>query len=402
MNFTHLHTHSRYSLMRGTASLEALCRRVLELGMDTVALTDTNGLYGLIFFLQVAREMGVRPIIGAEVVTDDERAVILVKDREGYANLCRVLTRQHGKEDFVLSDCLGEHGEGIVVLSDTVALLRKLKGQDDLYVELMGGRANRGLLDFARREGLPPVATNGVFFLDSQEHALHALLRAIDLNTKLSRLPLKKVAPPSAWLQSPAEMAARFPHVPDALENTLVIADKCRFRGNFGAVVSPGLDGMDPKDLMDRLRRKSVEGALRRYGEVTPAVRDRLNYELSVIEAKGFASVFLMVEDIVRQSPRTCGRGSAAASIVSYSLGITHVDPLKHNLYFERFLNPGRKDPPDIDVDFPWDERDDILDYVFQKYGPERSAMVANHVGFRPRAAVREIAKVYGIPEGEI
>ena len=388
--------------MRGTASLEGLCRRVLELGMDTVALTDTNGLYGLIFFLRIAGEMGVSPIIGAEAVTDDERAVLLVKNGEGYANLCRILTRLHCEEPFDLSGTLKEIGSGLVILSDTIPLLKKLKGCSDLYVELMGGRPNRSLLDFSRWEGIPPVATNGVFFLDPQEYHLHSLLRAIDLNTKLSRLPLASVAPPSAWLQSPVEMAARFPHVPDALENTLVIAEKCTFRGDFGSVVSPDPAGMDDSDLMDRLRRKSMDGALRRYGEMTPAVRDRLEYELDIIGAKGFGGVFLMVEDIVRQAPRTCGRGSAAASIVSYCLGITHVDPLKYNLYFERFLNPGRKDPPDIDVDFPWDERDDILDYVFEKYGPQRSAMVANHVGFRPRAAVREIAKVYGLPEGEI
>ncbi len=402
MNFVHLHVHSQYSLMRGTAGLEALCRRVRELGMDTVALTDTNGLYGLVFFLQIAEETGVRPIIGAEVVTDDERAVLLVKSPEGYANLCRVLTRRHCGEGFVLSDELTERGEGLAVLSDTIPLLKKLKGMDDLYVELMGGRPNRSLLEFARREGIPPVATGGVFFLQPQEYHLHALLRAIDLNTKLSRLPLEEVAPPSAWLQSPADMAARFPHVPEALENTRAVAEKCRFRGDFGPVISPNYEELDHEGVMNRLRRKCEQGARRRYGTVVPEVRRRLDYELGIIGRKGFGAVFLVVEDIVRQAPRTCGRGSAAASIVSYCLGITHVDPLKYNLYFERFLNPGRQDPPDIDVDFPWDERDDILDYVFEKVGPERSAMVANHVGFRPRAAVREIAKVYGIPDAEI
>ena len=133
-----------------------------------------------------------------------------------------------------------------------------------------------------------------------------------------------------------------------------------------------------------------------------PEALNRLDYELDIIGRKGFASIFLIVEDIVRRAPRTCGRGSAAASLVSYALGITHVDPIRHNLFFERFLNPGRKDPPDIDVDFPWDERDGVLDYVFEKYGPERSAMVANHAGFQLRAAVRETAKVYGLPEAEI
>ncbi|MFH1941651.1 MAG: DNA polymerase III subunit alpha [bacterium] len=402
MHFIHLHVHSHYSLMRGTIGLEELCHRIRELGMDTVALTDTNGIYGLIFFLQIAEEYGIRPIIGAEAVTDDERAVLLVKNREGYANLCRILTHRHCGEGFVLSDDLLRMSEGLVVLSDAIPLLEKLNGRCDLYAELVGGRPNRSLMDFSRRTGIPPVATNGVYFLHPEEHRFHALLRAIDLNTKFSRLPLGELAPPYAWLQSPEEMAARFPHVPEALENTLVVAEKCRFQGNFGSVIDCGFEGMGPDGIMRELRRKCEEGAKRRYGEVTSAVRARLEYELGIIEEKGFGAVFLMVEDIVRRAPRTCGRGSAAASIVSYCLGITHVDPLRYNLYFERFLNPGRKDPPDIDVDFPWDERDDILDYVFDKYGPERSAMVANHVGFRPRAAVREIAKVVGLPDAEI
>jgi error-prone DNA polymerase len=402
MQFVHLNVHSQYSLMRGTADLEKLCRTVRKQGMDTVALTDTNGIYGLIFFLQIARETGIRPIVGVEVRTDKERAVLLVKSREGYANLCRILTRRHCAEHFILSDALLAFGKDLVILSDTIPLLLTLKGRVDLYAELMGGKPNRSLLELSRRENIPPVATNGVFFLEPQEYQLHCLLRAIDINTKLSRLPLGETAPPSAWLLPPAEMAKRFPHVPDALENTVVIAEKCRFTGDFEAVISPRFNDLSPTEIMDTLRSKCLEGGLRRYGEITPPVQKRLDYELDIIESKGFGSVFLVVDDIVHQAPRTCGRGSAAASIVSYCLGITHVDPLKYNLYFERFLNPGRKDPPDIDVDFPWDERDAVLDYVFKKYGPERSAMVANHVGFRPRAAVREIAKVYGLPEGEI
>ncbi|MCJ7812994.1 PHP domain-containing protein [bacterium] len=402
MRFVHLHTHSHYSLMRGTISLEALCRNVLDRGMDTLALTDTNGLYGLILFLQIAEETGLRPIIGAEVTTPEERAVLLVKNKEGYTNLCKILTRKHCEETFVLSDCLSEMGECLVVLSNTLPLLKKLKGKKDLYVELIGGKPNRSLLDFSNDENIPPVATNGVFFLDPQDFHFHTLLRAIDLNTKFSRLPLKEVAPASAWLTPPEEMWVRFPHVTEALENTAMISEECMFHGDFGSVVSPNLNGSEQRELMASLRRKTIEGALRRYGRMTPAIRERLEYELGIIEEKGFGAVFLMVEDIVRQAPRTCGRGSAAASIVSYCLGITHVDPLKYNLYFDRFLNPGRKDPPDIDVDFPWDERDDILDYVFKKYGPEKSAMVANHVCFQPRAAVREVAKVYGLPDNEI
>jgi len=402
MEFVHLHVHSHYSLMRGTAGLESLCRRVSELGMDRFALTDTNGIYGLVYFLQIAEENGIRPIVGAEVVTSDARAVLLVKNQTGYANLCRVLTRRHCEKDFDLAEELIARGEGLVILSDHPPLLKRLKGKCDLYAELTAGRSRCSLLDLSKSEGIPAVATGGVTFLHPEEYHLHCLLRAIDLNTKFSRLSDKETAPSSAWLKSPQEMAETFPNLPEALENTRKIAEQCQFHPDFTSTLFAGFEELDQKAAAEKLRRKCYEGAQRRYGEITDAVRKRLEYELSVISKKGFASVFLMMEDIVKQAPRTCGRGSAAASIVSYALGIIHVDPLKYDLFFERFLNPGRKDPPDIDVDFPWDERDAILDYVFEKYGPERSAMVANHVGFRLRAAVREVAKVYGLPDAEI
>jgi error-prone DNA polymerase len=404
MSFVHLNVHSHYSLMRGTAGPDALCRAVRGRGMDTVALTDTNGLYGLVFFLQAAEEAGVRPIVGAEAVAAGERAVLLVRSAEGYANLCRILTRRHCEESFILSAALRETSGGLAVLSDSLPVLRTLRGSGcpDVYAELCSGRKWRPVLDFARSERIPPVATNGVHFLDPAEHRFHALLRAIDLNTKFFRLPESELAPPSAWLMPPDEMTPFFPNVPEAVENAEALAESCRFLPDFSLALPEGFDGMDRASTIAALREKSLAGIRRRYGGVPPEALKRLEYELDIIGRKGFASIFLIVEDIVRRAPRTCGRGSAAASLVSYALGITQVDPIRHNLFFERFLNPGRKDPPDIDVDFPWDERDGVLDYVFEKYGPERSAMVANHAGFQLRAAVRETAKVYGLPDAEI
>ena len=181
------------------------------------------------------------------------------------------------------------------------------------------------------------------------------------------------------------------------------VAERCRMESPpWGEWVFPDFAGLGEGQAFSLLEEKARKGAVRRYGASSRAIEERLAHELGIIRAKGFASYFLVVEDIVSRFPITCGRGSAAASLVSYCLGITHVDPLKHNLFFERFLNMGRNEPPDIDVDFPWDERDAVLSYVFDKYGPERCAMVANHVGFRMRGAVREVAKVYGIPEEEI
>ncbi len=231
---------------------------------------------------------------------------------------------------------------------------------------------------------------------------MHRLLRAIDLNRCLSRIPPEELASPDRWLKPPEVMARRYPHLKAALENTLRIANDCSAEFDIGKLVFPVFETPDGSDAFDYLREECYRGARCRYEELSDPVVKRLEHELAIIRNKGFASYFLVVQDIVRQSPRNCGRGSAAASLVAYCLGITHVEPISHNLFFERFLNEGRVDPPDIDVDFPWDERDAVLDYVFRKYGPDRTAMVSNHVGFRVRAGVREIAKVYGLPEAEI
>ncbi len=402
MSFVHLHTHSHYSLMQGTPGLETLCRGVKALGMERFALTDTNGLYGLVFFLQIAEELGIHPIVGAEIVKDEERAVCLVKNQTGYEHLCQMLTLRHCDKDFSLQKVLSQKHDGLVLLSDSESILASLKNRGDVHAELIPGKPWRKTMQFAKENHLPAVATGGVYFLRPWDYILHRLLRAIDLNTKLSRLDEREVSPESAWLKSTEEMQAHFPSCPEIVENTLQIADKCSFRPDLSSTLNQGFAGLDRDATLRQLQTKCEEGIRKRYSKNTPEIRKRLEYELSIIAEKGFSSVFLMMEDIVSQSQRTCGRGSAAASIVSYALGITHVDPIRHNLFFERFLNPGRKDPPDIDVDFPWDERDDIFDYVFQKYGEEKAAMVSNHVGFRLRAAVREVAKVMGMPDNEI
>src|SRR5437867_5336402 len=405
MNFVHLHVHSNYSFCRGASKIEALVDAALERGMRAMALTDTNGVYGLICFLQYAAERGLRPIVGAELESGEERAVLLARNREGYATLCRLLSRRHLESGFSPVQALCEEREHLFVLSDYLPLLEKLAGQNgtsQLYVELNSPERESPLLSFARRSGIPAVATNDVHFVDPSEVKMHRLLRAIDLNTCLSRLPGQEVVSEDRWLKPPEIMARRYPHLDAALKNTLRIAEECSSDLELGKVIFPSFDTPDGSDAFGYLREECYRGAERRYGELSEAVRKRLEHELRIIREKGFAPYFLVVQDIVRQSNRTCGRGSAAASLVSYCLGITHVEPIGHNLFFERFLNEGRSDPPDIDIDFPWDERDAVLDYVFRKYGAQRAAMISNQVGFRARAAVREIAKVYGLPEAEI
>ncbi|MBN2012732.1 DNA polymerase III subunit alpha [candidate division KSB1 bacterium] len=403
--FTHLHIHSYYSFCRGVNSLEALCQTAKTLGMHRLAVTDTNGVYGLFWFLEIAREAGITPIIGAQVTSDNGNAVLLCQHRQGYANLCHILSRRHLDESFSLIKAIIDYADGLFVLSNSMKLVDALHHQipaDNLYVELQPGPQRRSLLSYARTRGLPVAATNGVHFIKPNDYKLHKLLRAIGCNTSLSRLPEDELASPNAWLKSEDEMVAAFPDCPDALENTERIAEQCLSELSFGGTIFPAIDVPGRASDIDYLRRQCYEGAKLRYETITDAVRQRLEYELDIIYQKGFAPYFLVVQDIVQQSRRTCGRGSAAASIVSYCLGITHVDPIEHDLFFERFLNPGRKDPPDIDVDFPWDERDDVLDYVFEKYGTHQSAMICNHVTFKARAAVREIAKVYGLPDSEI
>ena len=258
----------------------------------------------------------------------------------------------------------------------------------------------------ARRIGIAPVVVNDVHFVDARDYELHQMLRAMALNTTRDRVPPEDLASPQAWLKPPAEMERAYPHCPEGVEASGRIAADCALeKPPWGEFVFPRLVGaaaVAPEDAFALLKARCEEGARRRYGSVTPAVRSRLDHELAIIRDKGFAEYFLVVQEIVKQSPRTAGRGSGAASIVSYCLGITHVEPIRHNLYFERFLNRGRVDPPDIDVDFCWDERDDVLDWVFRTFGTDRAAMIANHVTFRARAAVREVAKVYGLPDAEI
>ncbi len=402
--FVHLHVHSSFSFCRGAGKIEDLVDAALARSMSALALTDLNGVYGLVWFLQLAAERGLRPVVGAELRTESERAVLLARNREGYATLCRIISCRHLEPGFRLTRALEEDREHLIVLSDHLPLLGALgrqNGTSRLYVELNDPTAEPPLLDFSRKSGIPVVATNDVYFVDPADFPMHRLLRAIDLNTCLSRIPPGELASPDRWLKPPDAMARRYPHLGNALDNTLRIAEDCS-PPDLGKPVFPVFETPDGSNAFEHLREECYKGAERRYGELSDSVVKRLEHELAIIKSKGFASYFLVVQDIVRQSARTCGRGSAAASLVSYCLGITHVEPITHNLFFERFLNEGRSDPPDIDIDFPWDERDEVLDYVFRKYGADRAAMISNHVGFRARAGVREVAKVYGLPEQEI
>lgn len=374
------------------------------MGISRMALTDRNGLYGIPHFIQCARETQIEPVIGTEAVTEDHRAVILARDQGGYENLCRLLSDLHCRGDFDLPSAIARYREGLCVLTDDAGVLRTLRktSPEDLFVELSPGHQMHRALALARDTGLPPVATTRALFLTLEDHDLHRVLRAIHLNTTLSRLAPSDAAGERDLLFPPEHIADNFPHCPEAMVNTALISDRCRTDWSYSGFIFPSFNGMEDSDAYETLRQRALEGARWRYGRISAELQERFDRELDLILDKGFAHYFLVVEELARRSERTCGRGSAAASLVAYCLGITHVDPMKHNLFFERFLNEGRLDPPDIDVDFPWDERDEILDFAFARYGSRRTAMVANQVSFRARGAVREVAKVFGVPAADI
>ncbi len=402
-----LTVRSHYSLMWGTDSPATICRAARRMGYDRLALTDTDNLYGLWKFLNACREAGLTPIVGAELTDPNRkhRAVCLVKDTTGYANLCRLITRRHRDPAFDLAGTLPHLAGGLLVLTSHAGLLA------DWYqagVHTAAALPRRPpspfhpLVQTARRQGIPLVATPGSFFLEPDGFTVHRLLRAIAGNTTLSRIAPDDMAPADAWLAPADAYRRRFVHFPEAIDNTCKMADELQFTGpDFGLVMPPWEDNKN-RSAADCLRRAAYAGARNRYGEeLGEAVVQRLEHELAVITQMGFPAYFLVVKDIVLQSPRTCGRGSAAASLVAYCLGITNVCPVKHNLYFSRFLNPGRSDPPDIDVDFAWDERDAIIDDVLERFAGH-AAMVASHILFQPRMALRETARVFGIPDAEI
>ena len=415
-SFAHLHVHSHYSLMRGVDSLESLAQAARERGMDRFALTDTNALYGFVFYRQICAETGLVPIAGAEIVEREisegciavpprspRRAVLLARGREGYASLCRVITARHLEPEFEIARAVRARPQGLTMLTEDPHLLEQLRDALPVYAELIPGRDDRGLRRWARERDIPCVAANDVHFVRREGHRLHHVLRAIDRNTTLDRVPPHDLADPSRSFLSAAEITARLPHAPEAIENAARLAAGHAADWPTGRTVFPSYP-LERGDAFEILRARCEAGILHRYGrDPAPEVRARLDRELQIIGDKGYADYFLIVEAITARTPRTCGRGSGAASIVAYLLGITHVDPVRHNLFFERFLSPERKDPPDIDVDFAWDERDQIqLDVLAENGAPVRAAMVANHVGFRAKGAVHEIAKVYGLPEAEI
>ncbi|MDM7999645.1 MAG: DNA polymerase III subunit alpha [Dehalococcoidia bacterium] len=446
--FTHLHVHTEYSLLDGMCRIPQLIERTKALGMDSLAITDHGALYGIIEFYLQARDAGIKPIIGCEfymaansrhsrTAADKEpyHLVLLAKDRTGYKNLLKLSTAAHLEGFYykprIDKELLREHHQGLVALTaclrgeiPRLILEGRLKEAEqsarwykdlfgDFYLEVQKHpipdieQVNKGLLALSEKLNIPLVATNDVHYVERQDARWQDLMLCIQTNTTVNDEKRLKMAGDFFYLKSPEEMAAEFSDMPQALDNTQRIADMCRLELEFGRLHLPEV-AIDPGKTADKyLAEHCWRGLEQRYGKTAgPEIEERLRYELEVVRKTNFAQYFLVVWDIVsfaRRQKIPCGvRGSAAASLILYCLGITDVDPLEHKLVFERFLNIERKEMPDIDLDFQDDRRDEVISYVAQKYGQDHVAQIITFGTLGARAALRDVGRALGLPYGQV
>ena len=448
--FVHLHTHSHYSLLDGLAKIDELVHRAAELKMPALALTDHGNLYGAIEFYKKARAAGVKPILGVEAYvaprghqdrqsgTDDKlyHLTLLCENETGWQNLIQLITkanlygfyykprvdknwlREHASGLIALSGCYS--GELIKTLLDkgpaaaekTAREYQEIFGPDNFFIELghhpgidqkNHERIWRGLPELSRKTGIPLVATQDIHYLKKEDADYHDILLAVQTGSKLAdgkRLTLKN---DDFSMRGAAEMAELFKDFPEAIENTVKIADRSNLQLTLGKILLPGFPLPENETANSHLEKLIREKIGRRYQDITPEVAQRLNYELSVIEKTGFADYFLIVQDFINWAKERSivvgpGRGSAAGSIISYILGITDVDPLKYGLLFERFLNTDRIQMPDIDIDFADLRRDEVIGYLREKYGENHVAHIITFGTMAARAAVRDVGRALGLP----
>ena len=445
-DFVHLHVHSEYSLLDGACRVKALVQRAKELGMPAVALTDHGTLGGAVKFYRAAEEEGIKPIIGLELyVATDRRSragvkeknahlTLLARDETGYKNLVKLSTTAYLEGYYYKPradwDLLSEHHEGLIALTgcmsgktsmllrdgdDSAALaevrrLADLLGPENVYVELQdaGLPEQRELLpklaQLAEKAGLRTVATNDVHYLRHEDAYAHDALLCLQTQSNLADEKRMRYGSDEFYLKSADEMAERFKDYPGACAATVEIAERCDVHLDFGEYKLPTYPVPEGKTEGGYLRELCERGIVRRYGvEPSDEVRERLDFELGVIGEMGFDAYFLIVWDYVKFAKDNGiavgpGRGSAAGSIVSYALGITDIDPLQYDLLFERFLNPGRKSMPDVDMDFSVERRGEVIEYVAEKYGRDRVAQIITFGTMAARAAVRDAARVMGKP----
>ena len=448
MNFTHLHVHTEYSLLDGSNKIKEYVARVKELGMDSAAITDHGVMYGVIDFYREAKAAGINPILGCEVYvapnsrfdrevgSDEDRyyhLVLLAENNQGYANLMKIVSLGFVEGFYyrprVDKELLRQYHEGIIALSaclagevpryltrglyeearQTALEYQEIFGKDNYFLELQDHGipdqrlVNQQLLRMSEELHIPLVATNDVHYTYEDDVAAHDILLCIQTGKKLTDENRMRYEGGQYFVKSPEQMAELFPYALQALENTHKIAKRCHVEIEFGVTKLPRFDVPSPYTSWEYLNKLCYEGLDERYGDRAEELKPRLKYELDTIQKMGYVDYFLIVWDFIRYArdhgiPVGPGRGSAAGSIVSYTLGITQLDPIRYNLLFERFLNPERVSMPDIDVDFCFERRQEVIDYVVRKYGKDCVAQIVTFGTMAARGVIRDVGRVMDLP----
>ena len=450
-NFTHLHLHTEYSLLDGACRIEGLMQRVKALGQTAVAITDHGVMYGCVDFYKAAKKAGVKPIIGCEVyvatrtrfdkvnrIDGSNHLVLLCKNETGYKNLIKMVsvgfTEGFYNKPRVDHELLEEYHEGLICLSACLAgeipqallagdyekaknlarYYEDLFGKENYYIEIQDHGLDEQrtvlplLVRLSRETGIPLVATNDAHYLEKEDSRMQHILICIQTNKTVNDDDVLEFGTDEFYVKSTDEMYELFSAWPEACENTNRIAEMCSFDFEFGVTKLPYFvapDGMDNKEYFVKLCR---DGLLRRYGADVPEdIRARLDYEISIIDRMGYINYYLIVFDFINYAksqgiPVGPGRGSGAGSLAAYCVGITNIDPIKYNLLFERFLNPERVSMPDFDIDFCYERRQEVIDYVIRKYGADHVAQIVTFGTMAARAAIRDVGRVLDMPYGTV
>ena len=446
MSFTHLHVHTEYSLLDGSNKIKEYVSRVKELGMNSAAITDHGVMYGVIDFYKAARAAGIKPVLGCEVYVapgsrfdrelshGDDRyyhLVLLAENNQGYQNLMKIVSKGFVEGYYykprVDMEVLETYHEGIIALSaclagevqrylvrglyeeakETACKYEKCFGKGNFFLELQDhgiadqATVNQGLLRMSEELKIPLVATNDVHYITAEDAEPHDILLCIQTQKKVQDEDRMRYEGGQYYLKSEDEMKALFPYAQEALENTSKIAERCHVEIEFGKYKLPKYDVPEGFTADSYLQKLCQDGMKKRYEEITTQLQERLDYELDTIRTMGFVDYFLIVWDFIRYARENGisvgpGRGSAAGSIVAYSLGITSIDPIKYDLLFERFLNPERVTMPDIDIDFCYERRPEVIDYVVRKYGKDHVVQIVTFGTMAARNAIRDVGACAG------
>ena len=452
MNFTHLHVHTEYSLLDGSNKIKEYVARVKELGMDSAAITDHGVMYGVIDFYRAAREAGINPILGCEVYvapgsrfdkdtgTGEDRyyhLVLLAENNKGYSNLMKIVSKGFVEGFYykprVDMELLREYHEGIIALSACLAgevsryltrgmyedakaaalRYQDIFGKGNFFLELQDHgiseqqEVNRQLLRMHQETGIELVATNDVHYTTAEDAEPHDILLCLQTGKKLADEDRMRYEGGQYYVKSPEEMERLFPYALEALENTHKIAERCHVEIEFGVTKLPKYDVPEGYTSWEYLNKLCFDGLSERYHPVTQELKDRLEYELSTIKNMGYVDYFLIVWDFIKYARDNDimvgpGRGSAAGSLVAYTLGITQLDPIRYDLLFERFLNPERVSMPDIDVDFCFERRQEVIDYVVRKYGKDRVVQIVTFGTLAARGVIRDVGRVLDMPYAQV